>query len=140
MHYNQQQQHAILQDEDQAYSILADLKRVTREYATAATESSCDQVRQMFTSLLNSTLHLQGELYKMMKQNNMYSAASPCLRQEIDKQLQQNKQTLDKTQQFVQGLVGQGGGMGRPGFASVSMPQHIPPTQMQQPQHPNNYM
>lgn len=138
--YSNQQQRAVLQDEDQAYSILADLKRVTREYATAATESSCDQVRQMFTSLLNSTLKLQGDLYKAMKQNNMYSAASPCLKQEIDKQLQQNKMTLGKTHQFVQGLMGQAGLQHPQGYANVTMPQQVSPTQMQQPQNPPYYM
>ncbi|GBF74777.1 spore coat protein [Paenibacillus sp. 598K] len=95
--YNQ----SLLPQEDMAYTILADLKRVTREYATAATESSCPNIRNLFTHLLNSTLKMQGQLYETMKQANMYSAASPALRQEIDKQLRQNQQTQQKTAQFL---------------------------------------
>ncbi|WP_256760813.1 spore coat protein [Cohnella sp. WQ 127256] len=91
-----------LPDEDMAYTILSDLKRVTREYATAATESVCPDIRQMFTQMLNSTLTLQGELYTVMQQNNMYNASSPVMKQEVDKQLQQYQQTQQKTNQFVQ--------------------------------------
>ncbi|WP_239614895.1 spore coat protein [Cohnella mopanensis] len=91
-----------LTDEDMASTILSDLKRVTREYATAATECVCPDLRQMFTQLLNSTLTLQGELYTAMSQNNMYNASSPALKPEIDKQLKQYQQTQQKTSQFVQ--------------------------------------
>ncbi|XID93249.1 spore coat protein [Paenibacillaceae bacterium WGS1546] len=92
----------ILPEEDMAYTILADLKRVTREYATAATESVCPEVRQMFTELMDDTLKLQGELYTVMQQNNMYSASSPAIKAEVDKQFQQCQQTQQKTAQFVQ--------------------------------------
>lgn len=91
-----------LPDEDLAYTVLADLKRVTREYATAATESSCPSVRQHFTQLMNTSLAMQGELYTAMSQQKMYNAASPALRQEIDKQLKSYQQTQQKTNQFVQ--------------------------------------
>lgn len=91
-----------LPDEDMAYTILADLKRVTREYATAATESACPVVRQMFTQLLDDTLKVQGELFNAMQQNNMYSLPSQALKPEIDKQLKQGQQTQQKTAQFVQ--------------------------------------
>ncbi|REE57593.1 spore coat protein CotF [Paenibacillus taihuensis] len=104
-HQQGQAQHQpILTDEDLAYTVLADLKRVVNEYATAATESSCQQVRSLFTNLLNSTLQMQGQLFKTMEQNNMYSTSSPALRQEIDKQLKQNQQTAQKTDQFLQQL------------------------------------
>jgi spore coat protein CotF len=136
----QNQQRVAMPEADMAYTILSDLKRVTREYATAATESNCNNVRQMFINLLNNTLHLQGELYKVMKQNNMYSTASPCLRQEIDKQLQQNKQNFQKTRQFVQGLSGNQSNQHPPGFASVTTPEPMHPTQMQHPQNPSYYM
>ncbi|MDI4644636.1 spore coat protein [Cohnella hashimotonis] len=89
-------------DEDLAYTVLADLKRVTREYATAATESVCPTVRQQFTQLLNVTLQMQGELYTTMQSANMYNASSPTLRQEIDKNLKTYQDTQTKTQQFVQ--------------------------------------
>jgi len=98
-----------LSDEDCASAILSDLKRVTREYATAATESVCPQTRTMFTQLLNSTLTMQGELFNIMEQNNMYNASSPALKQELDKQLQQYQQTQQQTNQFVQqAQAGQG--------------------------------
>ncbi|RXZ80128.1 spore coat protein [Paenibacillaceae bacterium] len=91
-----------------AYSILADLKRVCSEYTTAATESSCPEIRQLFTNLQNSSLKLQGELFQTMKNLQMYSTSSPALRQEIDKQIQQNQQTHQKTSQFLQQINGQG--------------------------------
>ncbi|MFC5468722.1 spore coat protein [Cohnella suwonensis] len=91
-----------LPDEDMAYTILSDLKRVTREYATAATESVCPDIRQMFTQLLNDTLKMQGELFTAMQSNNMYNASSQVLKPEIDKQVKQYQQTQQKTNQFVQ--------------------------------------
>ncbi|BBI32190.1 spore coat protein [Cohnella abietis] len=99
---NQSTGHPALTDEDLASTILSDLKRVTREYATAATESVCPETRQMFTQLMNTTLTMQGELYTVMQQNNMYNASSPALKQEITKQLQQYQQTQQKTSQFIQ--------------------------------------
>ncbi|MFF2483732.1 spore coat protein [Paenibacillus sp. NPDC058071] len=100
--YQQQQQQQPLQDEDLAYTVLSDLKRVVREYATAATESVCPSVRQMFTNLLNSTLKMQGDLFNVMQAQNMYSTASPALRQEIDKQLKEYQQTQQKTSGWLQ--------------------------------------
>ncbi|WP_219838572.1 spore coat protein [Paenibacillus sp. R14(2021)] len=96
--------HALLSDEDLASSVLSDLKRVVGEYATAATESSSQQVRQLFTNLLNSTLQMQGQFFQVMEQNQLYTAASPVLRQEIDKQLKQNQQMEQKTVQLLQQL------------------------------------
>ncbi|KQO14667.1 spore coat protein [Paenibacillus algorifonticola] len=103
-----QQQYAqsFLPEEDLAYTVLSDLKRVTREYATAATEAACPSIRQMFTNLLNSTLKMQGELYQVMQSQNMYNTASPVLRQEIDKQLKEYQQTQQKTSQFLQQRMG----------------------------------
>lgn len=95
-------QQQFLPDEDLAYTVLTDLKRVTREYATAATESVCPSVRQHFTQLLNTTLAMQGELFNAMNQQKMYNTASPALRQEIDKQLKEYQSTQQKTNQFVQ--------------------------------------
>ncbi|CAM3997168.1 spore coat protein [Paenibacillus alkaliterrae] len=105
--YQQQQKQSILTEEDLAGAILSDLKRVVREYATAATESTCPDIRQLFTKLMNSTLTLQGQLFQAMQQANMYNAASPALRQELDKQMKQYQQTKQKTTQFVQQNLGQ---------------------------------
>ncbi|MFD0671573.1 spore coat protein [Cohnella sp. GCM10027633] len=93
---------ALLPDQDMAYTILSDLKRVTREYATAATESVCPVIRQLFTQLLDATLKQQGDLFNAMNQAQMYNVSSPALRQEIDKQYKQYQQTQQKTNQFVQ--------------------------------------
>lgn len=98
----QAQHQSLLADEDLAYSVLTDLKRVVSEYTTAATESSCPEIRQMFTHLLNSTLQMQGQLFKIMESNNMYQTSSPALRQELDKQIRQNQQTEQKTAQLLQ--------------------------------------
>ncbi|GGG51362.1 spore coat protein [Paenibacillus radicis (ex Gao et al. 2016)] len=102
MYQQQQQQQQALPDEDLAYTVLSDLKRVVREYATAATESTCPTVRQMFTNLLNSTLKMQGDLFQAMQAQNMYSTASPALRQELDKQIKEYSQTQQKTSQWLQ--------------------------------------
>ncbi|WP_337099646.1 spore coat protein [Paenibacillus sp. YIM B09110] len=98
----QQQNQPFLSDEDMAYTVLSDLKRVVREYATAATEASCPDIRELFTKLLNSTLTMQGQVFQAMQQANMYSVASPALRQELDKQMKEYQQTKQKTQQFLQ--------------------------------------
>ncbi|MFC5528605.1 spore coat protein [Cohnella yongneupensis] len=97
----------LLPDADIAYTVLSDLKRVTREYATAATESVCPQIRQLFTQLLDATLTMQGNLFNAMNQAQMYNVSSPALKQEIDKQIKQYQQTQQKTNQFVQSTRGQ---------------------------------
>ncbi|RJX41565.1 spore coat protein [Paenibacillus pinisoli] len=97
-----QQSQSILTEEDLASTVLSDLKRVVREYATAATESTCPDIRQLFTKLLDNTLKAQGQLFQAMQQSNMYNTASPALRQELDKQAQQYKQTAQKTKQQLQ--------------------------------------
>jgi len=95
---------ALMPEEDMAYTVLADLKRVVREYATAATESSCPEIRGMFTQLLNNTLHMQEDLFNAMKAANMYSVSSPALRQDLTKQVQQNQQMIQKTEQHLKML------------------------------------
>lgn len=102
----QQGQQAFLSEEDLASTVLSDLKRVVREYATAATESACPDIRQLFTKLLNNTLSMQGQLFQAMQQNNMYTAPTPALRQELAKQNQQYAQTSQQTKQFLQQKLG----------------------------------
>lgn len=98
----QQQSGSFMPEQDLLYTILCELKRSVREYTTATTESNCPSIRQMFTELTTSTLTMQGRLYQLMKQLNMYNTASPALRQEIDKQMKQYSQSGQKTSQFVQ--------------------------------------
>ncbi|WP_338552339.1 spore coat protein [Paenibacillus sp. KS-LC4] len=121
-----QQQYAqsFLPEEDLAYTVLSDLKRVTREYATGATESSCPSIRQMFTNLLNSTLKMQGELYQVMQSQNMYNTASPVLRQEIDKQIKEYQQTQQKTSQFLQQRMGSQSQAMHAGYSHMAQQQH----------------
>ncbi|MDQ0087175.1 spore coat protein CotF [Paenibacillus anaericanus] len=95
----------ILPLEDLLNTILCDLKRSVREYTTATTESNCPSIRQLFTEVTNSTLKLQGDLYQLMSQNNMYTAPTPAPRTEVSKQLQSAQQTIQKAQQFVQQRV-----------------------------------
>ncbi|HEY4391276.1 MAG TPA: spore coat protein [Paenibacillus sp.] len=82
--------------------ILSDLKRTVGEYTTATTESACPNVRRMFTDLTNSTLRLQGELYQVMDQNQMYTAPSPVPRQLIDKEIQTAQQDHQQAHQLSQ--------------------------------------
>ena len=84
---------SFMPEEDLLYTILADMKRTVREYTTATTESNCPSVRQMFTDLTNDTLRLQGDLYRLMSQNNMYSTPSKALRIDLDKQIQEARKT-----------------------------------------------
>ncbi|KAF6582293.1 spore coat protein [Paenibacillus polymyxa] len=93
---------SFMPEEDLLYSILADMKRTVREYTTATTESNCPSVRQMFTDLTNDTLRMQGDLYHLMSQNNMYAAPTKALRIDLDKQIQEARKTQQECQQFIQ--------------------------------------
>ncbi|WP_311082189.1 spore coat protein [Paenibacillus polymyxa] len=93
---------SFMPEEDLLYTILADMKRTVREYTTATTESNCPSVRQMFTDLTNDTLRLQGDLYHLMSQNNMYATPTKALRIDLDKQIQEARKTQQECQQFIQ--------------------------------------
>ncbi|WP_416826370.1 spore coat protein [Ectobacillus polymachus] len=99
-------QQPILKDEDLLYTILADLKRTSGEYATAVTESNCPVVRQQFQGLLQDSLNLQDQLYTFMSNNGMYTASSPAISSEITKQIQQCSQTQNETNQLIQQHIG----------------------------------
>ncbi|MEI7026562.1 spore coat protein [Paenibacillus sp. y28] len=115
-----QQPSAQLEEQDILYTVLCDLKRTAREYTTAATESNCSVVRQVFHQLLNSTLNMQEHVYQLMKQHQMYNTSSPALRQELDKQLQHYRQTEQQTMQLLQNKL-QLGGSGARGFQGTGM-------------------
>lgn len=104
---NAQNSSAFMPDEDLLNTILCDLKRTVREYATAATESACPAVRRTFNDMTMATLQIQGDLYTHMSQLNMYPAPSKALRQDVDKQLQTAQQMQQQTGQFVQQKTGQ---------------------------------
>ncbi|WP_349293048.1 spore coat protein [Cytobacillus spongiae] len=93
---------SILKDEDLLYTILADLKRTSREYTTAATESNCSVVRNTFENLLQDSLKMQGQLYQFMSQQGMYNTSSPAVESQIAQQITQYSQTQQQTDQLVQ--------------------------------------
>ncbi|MCU6710319.1 spore coat protein [Paenibacillus sp. J5C_2022] len=131
----QQQLQSILTEEDLASAVLNDLKRVVREYATAATESTCPDIRQLFTTLLNNTLAVQGQMFQAMQQSNMYNTASPALRQELNKQATQYRQSQQKTMNQLQKAgAGQSQTMYTPmqqgGAQQQNMQQNNPPYYM----------
>ncbi|CAH1053900.1 spore coat protein [Paenibacillus pseudetheri] len=124
---NAQNSAAFMPDEDLMNTILCDLKRTVREYATAATESACPAVRRVFNTMTMDTLQLQGDLYTHMSQMNMYPAPAKALRQDVDKQLQTAQQMQQQTGQFVQQKTGQ--------FGSSAQNAHITANGQHQPSH-----
>ncbi|MEC0092938.1 spore coat protein [Paenibacillus macquariensis] len=97
---------SFMPEKDLLYTIVADLKRTSREYLTAATESNCSSVRQMFTDLTNDTLRLQGEVFTLMQQQTQYSLPSQAPRSELDKHVQASKKTQQESRQFVSEKTG----------------------------------
>jgi spore coat protein CotF len=102
----QSYQTTALTEKDLLNVLLADHKRVSREYTTAALEASCQQVRSMFAQLMNETVHMQGELFQLMKQHNMYKQPTQAMRPEIEKQVRSAEQSQQQTQQLVQQILG----------------------------------
>lgn len=101
---NQPMNQTTMQEKDFANAILADLKRVSKEYVTAATESNCQQIRDLFTTMLTDVLKSQGELYNLMKQHQMYDQPLVAPRQHIDQQLTQ-QQSIQQQVQSIMSLV-----------------------------------
>ncbi|WP_025680891.1 spore coat protein [Paenibacillus massiliensis] len=125
--YSNQNTNSFMPEEDLLYTILADLKRTSREYTTATTESACPTVRQLFNDLTGATLRQQGDLFRLMQQNQMYTLGGKALRQEMDKQIQEAHKTQQKCQQFMQqkqastsGMYGQAQQQGHYGHTSNS--------------------
>ncbi|EOR20131.1 spore coat protein [Niallia alba] len=95
-------QQPIIGDQDIVYSYLADLKRASREYTTAVTESNCPEVRKVFEQLLQNTLSMQEQTYQLMAQQGWYNTSSPVLSAEINKQITTYTQTQTQTNQLIQ--------------------------------------
>lgn len=91
-----------MQDKDLLNSILTFEKHMANEYAIAVTESNCQVVRQMFTSLLDDTLQTQNDVFQAMSQQGWYQAPSKALKQDVDKQIQTYHQTQQQLQQLVE--------------------------------------
>jgi spore coat protein F len=127
---NEQNSGAFMPDEDLMNTILCDMKRTVREYATAATESACPTVRRTFNDLTMDALRLQGDLYTHMSQLNMYPAPAKALRQDVDKQLQTAQQMQQKTGQFVQQKTGQSGSFAHIPNAHIHANAHNQPSHL----------
>ncbi|WP_282935295.1 spore coat protein [Paenibacillus sp. RC67] len=99
--YSGQSHQAALPEKDMLFTILCDLKRTCREYTTAATEANCMEVRQLFTSLLHSSLQMQANVYQLMSQQYMYNTSSAALRQDIERQIRKHQQEEQQTNHFL---------------------------------------
>jgi spore coat protein CotF len=116
----------LLPEEDLLNTILADLKRTVREYTTATTEAACPEVRQMFNQLTDDTLKLQGQLFQVMSQNNMYTMPSKAPRTAVDKEVQCAQDTIQKANQFVQQRSGAGAqAFGQQQAGAMTTPNHL---------------
>lgn len=98
---NNHLQHDMLPQDDLLKILLADLRRTSREYTTATTESSCPMIRSLFSELTDSTLKLQGELYKLMEQHQIYTVPAGAPRKDLDKNLQEAQQLRGQAKQFA---------------------------------------
>ncbi|QQE77525.1 spore coat protein [Alicyclobacillus sp. SO9] len=106
----------LMQDKDLLNSILTLEKHMADEYAIAVTESNCQTVRQMFTSLLDDTLQTQNDVFHAMSQQGWYQSPAKALKQEVDKHIQTYRQTQQQLAQLVQQ------------YRSAAMPQNTPMT------------
>jgi spore coat protein CotF len=130
--FQQHPQHCQVSDQDLANLVLNEFKRIAGEYATANLEASHPQVRQMFESLLQSTLQDHARLFQLMNQLNMYGQPSQAPSQELHKEQQKNGQTWQKLQSFVQQYLGGGNQM-------PSVSQHDMGMNQNQNQNQNQY-
>ncbi|TBL73070.1 spore coat protein [Paenibacillus thalictri] len=101
---NRQQfgQQSQLQDQDHANFVLAELKRVAREYTTATLEASTPVVHQTFHSLLQKTLQDQSHIYGMISQASSYGEVKTASQQEVQQELQKQVQKTEQLQMLVQ--------------------------------------
>lgn len=91
-----------LSDSDLANVVLSELKRVAREYTTAALEASDPQIRQLFERALQQTLQDQEKLYKVMGALNLYGQPVKASRQDLQSELQSNAQTSQKLRSWME--------------------------------------
>lgn len=94
-------QSVTLTEQDITNTLLCDLKRVVREYATAATESTCPNIRAMHTQLLNTALQSQGDLFNAMKQAQLYDQPLLASQADIKQQVDAYKQTEQQLNAFL---------------------------------------
>lgn len=100
-------QHAHLQEKDWGNLVLSELKRIAREYMTAALEASHPAIRQTFAALGQKTLQDQAELYALLQQMNGYGNVKNASQQELAQELQQQAQKIEQLRGFVRQSVQQ---------------------------------
>ncbi len=132
---SRQNQHCQLTDQDLLNTVLAEMRRISREYTTAILEASNPSIRENFYSLLDRTLQDQELVYTMMENMNMYGPRSTASQKEIQKEEQQHRQRANELQFFLQQNLGQGSS---PSMNNQPNPYDQPYEQMQQFQ-PNLY-
>ena len=94
--------HCPQSDRDMTNFVLAELKRVTREYATAALEANHPMIRERFTHLMQRSLQDQSRLYDTMNQLGMYGQLSFASQQEVYREQQKHAQSGYELQSFLQ--------------------------------------
>lgn len=105
--YGQQQtistgMEAAMNEQDWGNAVLSELKRTASEYATAALEASNPAIRQTFASLSQRTIQDQAELYQTLKQLGGYGSVQMAQAQELQQELQSQKQKAGELQAIVQ--------------------------------------
>jgi spore coat protein CotF len=96
-----QQRQVYLEDLDLANFVLSELKRIAREYTTAALESANPQIRHAFQSLVQKTLQDQAAVFQEIQKLGGYEI-QPAAQQQLQQELQKQSQSAAKLQSFVQ--------------------------------------
>ncbi|TVY09375.1 spore coat protein [Paenibacillus cremeus] len=101
----QSQQHYHLQEQDAGNLVLNELKRVAREYTTAALEATHPAIRQTFATVTQHTLQDQAELFNVLSQMQGYGQIKMATQQEVQQELQQQLRKAEQLQNLVQQAV-----------------------------------
>lgn len=91
-----------LTEQDLFHNILVLLKHNVREYATAVTEANCPVVRQTMQRMLHETLAEQADCYQVMGRQGWYPPGPAANRQDVQKSIQQHRQSATQTAQSLQ--------------------------------------
>jgi spore coat protein CotF len=99
-------QQGSLSEQDYGHFVLNELKRVTREYVTAALESANPQIRQTFQSLAQKSLDDQARLFQVLQQAHGYGDIPLAQQQDVQRELQQMSQKASKLQSLLEHTIG----------------------------------
>lgn len=84
-----------MRDELIATELLVSAKATVRTYAVALTETASPQVREILKKQLNEAIDNHAKIANYMIKNDMYYAY------DVDKQLEHDKEKLDKSLELV---------------------------------------